>query len=309
MALCKHTCGKKLRGVTGATIDLINDEKSKWNIKFWTKDLLTVDKSLETVDNLEESEKSNDFKNIIINKEIKRRLDYKYKFIEGAMLPSNISVSDLKKKEFTYGDEIHDTVEVFKEKEVLKPKFLKEGKGLSSAERGTVIHYVMQRLNYDRVNSINEIKLQIEEMVLDNSLTEREASSIWYKKIYNFFNSKLGKRLLKAYKEDRLIKRELPFFTELSSVEYDLELNKDIYSDEKIRLQGIIDCFFEEEDGIVLLDYKTDYVEEEKIDVIVEKYKSQLNYYKNALEKITEKKVKESYLYLFSIDKEIKLEI
>lgn len=309
MALCKHACGKKLRGVTGATIDLINDEKSKWNIKFWTKDLLTVDKSLETVDNFEESEKSNDFKNVIINKEIKRRLDYKYKFIEGAMLPSNISVSDLKKKEFTYGDEIHDTVEVFKEKEVLKPKFLKEEKGLSSAERGTVIHYVMQRLNYDRVNSINEIKLQIEEMVLDNSLTEREASSIWYKKIYNFFNSKLGKRLLKAYKEDRLIKRELPFFTELSSVEYDLELNKDIYSDEKIRLQGIIDCFFEEEDGIVLLDYKTDYVEEGKIDVIVEKYKTQLNYYKNALEKITEKKVKESYLYLFSIDKEIKLEI
>ena len=309
MALCKHACGKKLRGVTGATIDLINDEKSKWNIKFWTKDLLTVDKSLETVDNFEESEKSNDFKNVIINKEIKRRLDYKYKFIEGAMLPSNISVSDLKKKEFTYGDEIHDTVEVFKEKEVLKPKFLKEEKGLSSAERGTVIHYVMQRLNYDRVNSINEIKLQIEEMVLDNSLTEREASSIWYKKIYNFFNSKLGKRLLKAYKEDRLIKRELPFFTELSSVEYDLELNKDIYSDEKIRLQGIIDCFFEEEDGIVLLDYKTDYVEEGKIDVIVEKYKTQLNYYKNALEKITEKKVKEGYLYLFSIDKEIKLEI
>ncbi len=211
MALCKHACGKKLRGVTGATIDLINDERSKWNIKFWTKDLLTVDKSLEAVDNFEESEKSNDFKNVIINKEIKRRLDYKYKFIEGAMLPSNISVSDLKKKEFTYGDEIHDTVEVFKEKEVLKPKFLKEEKGLSSAERGTVIHYVMQRLNYDRANSINEIKLQIEEMVLDNSLTEREASSIWYKKIYNFFNSKLGKRLLKAYKEDRLIKRELPF--------------------------------------------------------------------------------------------------
>ena len=101
----------------------------------------------------------------------------------------------------------------------------------------------------------------------------------------------------------------MPFFTELSSVEYDLELNKDIYSDEKIRLQGIIDCFFEEEDGIVLLDYKTDYVKEGKIDVIVEKYKTQLNYYKNALEKITEKKVKESYLYLFSIDKEIKLEI
>ena len=103
--------------------------------------------------------------------------------------------------------------------------------------------------------------------------------------------------------------RELPFFTELSSIEYDPELNKEIYMDEKIRLQGIIDCFFEEEDGIVLLDYKTDYVEEGKVDEIIERYRTQLKYYKDALEKITEKRVKESYLYLFSIDEEIKVEI
>ena len=309
MAMCKHTCGEKLRGVTGATRELITSDFSKWDIKFWTKELLTVDKNLETVDKVEDESMFITSKNVVVDKEISRRLDYKYKFIEGAMLPSNISVSDLKKKEFTYGDEIHDTVEVFKEKEVLKPKFLKEEKGLSAAERGTVIHYVMQRLNYDRVSTISEIKAQIEEMVLDNSLTEKEASTVWYKKIYNFFNSNLGKRLLKAYKDERLVSRELPFFTELSSVEYKPELNKDVYVDEKIRLQGIIDCFFEEEDGIVLLDYKTDYVEEEKVDEIIERYRAQLKYYKDALEKITEKRVKESYLYLFGIDKEIKIEI
>lgn len=309
MAMCKHTCGEKLRGVTGATRELITSDFSKWDIKFWTKELLTVDKNLEPVDKVEDESMFITSKNVVVDKEISRRLDYKYKFIEGAMLPSNISVSDLKKKEFTYGDEIHDTVEVFKEKEVLKPKFLKEEKGLSAAERGTVIHYVMQRLNYDRVSTISEIKAQIEEMVLDNSLTEKEASTVWYKKIYNFFNSNLGKRLLKAYKDERLVSRELPFFTELSSVEYKPELNKDVYVDEKIRLQGIIDCFFEEEDGIVLLDYKTDYVEEEKVDEIIERYRAQLKYYKDALEKITEKRVKESYLYLFGIDKEIKVEI
>lgn len=309
MAMCKHTCGEKLRGVTGATRELITSDFSKWDIKFWTKELLTVDKNLESVDKVEDESMFITSKNVVVDKEISRRLDYKYKFIEGAMLPSNISVSDLKKKEFTYGDEIHDTVEVFKEKEVLKPKFLKEEKGLSAAERGTVIHYVMQRLNYDRVSTISEIKAQIEEMVLDNSLTEKEASTVWYKKIYNFFNSNLGKRLLKAYKDERLVSRELPFFTELSSVEYKPELNKDVYIDEKIRLQGIIDCFFEEEDGIVLLDYKTDYVEEEKVDEIIERYRAQLKYYKDALEKITEKRVKESYLYLFGIDKEIKVEI
>ena len=307
MAMCKHRDGEKLREIVDNYQGTNKDELSTWGIKFWTKDLLTVDKILEAVDKNEEEDLFKNSKDIVVGKEIKRRLDYKYKFIEGAMLPSNISVSDLKKKDFTYGDDIPGIVEVFKEKEIIKPRFLKEEKGLSAAERGTIMHYVMQRINYDRVNSINEIKNQIEEMVLDNSLTEKEANSIWHKQILNFFRSDLGKRLLKAYKEGRMVSRELPFFTELSSTEYDKSLDEKIYKNEKIRLQGIIDCFFEEEDGIVLLDYKTDYVEEDQEEKIIERYKSQLKYYKDALEKITGKVVKETYLYLFKLDKEVSI--
>ena len=162
----------------------------------------------------------------------------------------------------------------------------------------------MQRLNYDRVNNVTEIKEQIKEMVMDKSLTEKEASVVWHNKIYKFFESSLGKRLLIAYKEGRLVSRELPFFTQLSSVEYDSNLNVETYADEKIRLQGIIDCFFEEEDGIVLLDYKTDYVDDNNINEVIQRYKLQIKYYKDALEKITGKNVKESYLYLFGIDEE-----
>ena len=307
MAMCKHRDGEKLREIVDNYQGTNKDELSTWGIKFWTKDLLTVDKILEAVDKNEEEDLFKNSKDIVVGKEIKRRLDYKYKFIEGAMLPSNISVSDLKKKDFTYGDDIPGIVEVFKEKEIIKPRFLKEEKGLSAAERGTIMHYVMQRINYDRVNSINEIKNQIEEMVLDNSLTEKEANSIWHKQILNFFRSDLGKRLLRAYKEGRMVSRELPFFTELSSTEYDKSLDEKIYKNEKIRLQGIIDCFFEEEDGIVLLDYKTDYVEEGQEEKIIERYKSQLKYYKDALEKITGKVVKETYLYLFKLDKEVSI--
>ena len=304
MAICKHVCGEKLRNVAGAGRELITSDFSKWDIKFWNKNLLIMDKNLEVIDEVEEKKSIINYKEVVVDNEINRRLDYKYKFVECSMLPSNISVSDLKKKEFTYGDEIHDVVEVFKEKQVLKPKFLKEEKGLSAAERGTVIHYVMQRLNYDRVNNVTEIKEQIKEMVMDKSLTEKEASVVWHKKIYKFFESSLGKRLLIAYKEGRLVSRELPFFTQLSSVEYDLNLNVETYADEKIRLQGIIDCFFEEEDGIVLLDYKTDYVDDNNINEVIQRYKLQIKYYKDALEKITGKNVKESYLYLFGIDEE-----
>ena len=306
LAMCKHVDGEILRETAGATRDLIRIDYSKWKIKFWNKDLLATNNNVEIVDEeenrnlIEEAEKIE-----AIDKEIERRLGYKYKYKEGAMLPSNVSVSDLKMSDYEY-DGIA-TLEIFKEKPLIKPKFLQEEKGLSSAERGTIMHYVMQKLNLSRVNSISEIKAQIEEMVLDKSLTEQEASSIWFKKIYKFYTSDLGKRVLKAFNDNKLLRREFPFFTEISSLQLGENLDKEIYENEKVRLQGIIDLFFEEDNEIVLVDYKTDYVEEGNEEEIIDRYRTQLTYYKEALEKVTGKKVKESYLYLFYIDKLVEM--
>lgn len=306
LAMCKHANGEILRDVAGVTRELIKADYSKWKIKFWNKDLLTTSKEIGVVE--EESERNllEEADNIkSIDKEIERRLGYKYKYKEGAMLPSNVSVSDLKMSDYEY-DGIA-TLEIFKEKPLIKPKFLQEEKGLSAAERGTIMHYVMQKLNLSRVNSISEIKAQIEEMVLDKSLTEQEASTIWFKKVYKFYTSDLGKRVLKAFKNNDLIRREFPFFTEISSLQLGENLEKEIYEDEKVRLQGIIDLFFQEGEDIVLVDYKTDYVEEGNEEEVIDRYRTQLTYYKEALEKVTGKKVKESYLYLFYIDKIVKM--
>ena len=306
LAMCKHADGEILRNAAGATRDLIKADYSKWKIKFWNKDLLTTGKEVEVVDEENERNLIEEAENIkCVDKEIERRLGYKYKYREGAMLPSNVSVSDLKMSDYEY-DGIA-TLEIFKEKSLIKPKFLQEEKGLSAAERGTIMHYVMQKLNLDRVNSISEIKTQIEEMVLDKSLTEQEASTIWFKKIYKFYTSDLGKRVLKAFNNNNLLRREFPFFTEISSLQLGENLKKEIYEDEKVRLQGIIDLFFQEGEDIVLVDYKTDYVEEGNEEEIVDRYRTQLTYYKEALEKVTGKKVKESYLYLFYIDKVVKM--
>ena len=307
LAMCKHADGEILRELAGATRDLVNFDSSKWMIKFWNKDLLITNSNVEVIEEESEINLIEEAENIkSIDKEIERRLGYKYKFKEGAVLPSNVSVSDLKKSDFEYDDVA--TLEIFKEKPLIKPKFLQEEKGLSAAERGTIMHYVMQKLNLTRVNSIGEIKAQIEEMVLDKSLTEQEASTIWFKKIYKFYTSELGKRVLKAFNDNNLVRREFPFFTEISSLQLDTELDRSVYENEKIRLQGIIDLFFQEGEDIVLVDYKTDYVEEGKEDEIIERYRTQLDYYKGALEKVTGKKVKESYLYLFYIDKIVIIE-
>ena len=76
-------------------------------------------------------------------------------------------------------------------------------------------------------------------------------------------------------------------------------------SDEMILVQGIIDVFFEEEDGIVLLDYKTDRVDEE--DELVLRYEKQLQLYKSAIEKAYNVPVKEVLIYSFALEKEIEL--
>ena len=306
MALCKHRDGEEFRKYIAVPFGLTVNDFSIWKVKLWNKKDLIVEKDEVAVDEINENELFINSKIDSIDKEIERRLGYNYKYEGIVGLPSNVSVSDLKRALYEYEEQDILTVNIFKNTETLKPKFLREEKGISSAERGTIAHFIMQKLDLNKVNSKEEIKDQINNMIDSDLLTEEEAKAISKINFFVFFESNLGKRLLSAFKEGRLVKRELPFYTEISSLNIDNTLSEK-YRDEKVRLQGIIDCIFEEEDGIVLLDYKTDYVEFGKEEEILDKYRVQLKYYKGAVEKITNKKVKESYLYLFGINKEKKM--
>ena len=84
MAMCKHTDGEILREVAAATRDLIKVDYSQWKIKFWNKDLLTGDKKNEIVDETENEELWINTENLSVDKEVERRLGYKYKFKEGS---------------------------------------------------------------------------------------------------------------------------------------------------------------------------------------------------------------------------------
>ncbi|MGL5354045.1 MAG: helicase-exonuclease AddAB subunit AddA [Clostridium sp.] len=305
MALCKHRNGHKLRDYVGAPLDLVTNDLSTWEVKFWTKGDLVGDEKNEVVDKIEEENLLITKKVEVVDKEIERRLGYKYKYFASGKLPSNISVSDLKRAAYEEEEDEFQVVKIYGEKEIIKPRFMQEEKGLSPAQRGTIIHFIMQKIDFNRVNSVAQIKEQLEEMKANDLLTEEEIKIVRPIKIQLFFKSSLGKRMLVAYNNNYMVQRELPFFTEVCSTDVDKTLPKEIYENEMVRLQGIIDCFFEEEDGIVLLDYKTDYVEEGNEEELRERYQMQIQYYKDAIEKITGKIVKQSYLYLFYLDKEI----
>ena len=114
----------------------------------------------------------------------------------------------------------------------------------------------------------------------------------------SFCNVKAGNGCSQAAKKKQLYK-EQPFVLGVDSGE--------IYPDTECRaqllVQGIIDVYFEEEDGLVVLDYKTDRVR--TADELVRRYQSQLTYYARALSQITGKAVKEKIIYSFALEKEI----
>ena len=303
-ALIKHKDGDILRQGKNEFVE-ISDDLSSWKINFHKKSDFGTENVEDSIEKKNISILSLNYSNFEVDEEIRKRLEFRYKYRDVCSVPSNISVSDIKKAE----EEIFEpqAENLFsEEKNRKKPRFIMEEKGLSKAEKGTAMHFVMQKLDLNKVNLLNEIKEQIKNMFEKGLITKDEEESINIFKIQKFFKSNLGQRLLKAYKENKQVFRELPFITEIPVKRIKKDLIDKIFNNEKLRLQGIIDCFFEEDDGIVLLDYKTDYVENGKEKEILDKYRVQIDLYTETLERVIGKKVKERYLYLFGIDKEVK---
>lgn len=98
-------------------------------------------------------------------------------------------------------------------------------------------------------------------------------------------------------RKSSIIKREAPFVIKKKAD----EILDNLSESDFILVQGIIDCYFKENDEIVIIDYKTDKVKENEVDKLVSEYRDQIVLYREAIERITKKKVKESYICLFSL--------
>ena len=163
----------------------------------------------------------------------------------------------------------------------------------SGARWGTLMHEVMQWLpleNYTRPS----LRQALDSLALQGYLTDEERKAISEKRIYDFFQSDLGQRLLTAQR----VERELPF----SMLFPANRVYPEMLDGEDLFLQGIIDTAFLEEGSWVLVDYKTDRLDEE---ALVERYRIQLMLYKEALERLTPYPVKEVYIYSFRLERAI----
>ena len=220
-------------------------------------------------------------------KEIKTKLEWQYQYLELSKIESKSSVSKI--KQLANEEEVP--------KQITKtPKFLKEKNNiLSGAQKGILIHLCMQKLNEKEDYTYEKIEKMIEEMLFKNIITKIEADSIDINKILQFTNSNIWQELKKA----KLVEKEKPFYISLPA---DYIYNNSLQ--DEILIQGIIDLFYiNEQDELILVDYKTDYVKDEK--ELLEKYNKQLELYEMALEQSLNKKVAKKYIYSTYLNKQI----
>ncbi len=214
--------------------------------------------------------------NMEFAEKIKSNSDYVYEYENLRFLQSKASVSRL----------VH-SAEDDRFAFVDRPAFMM-GDKLSGAQRGTAMHHIMQFINFEQNV---DVTAEIERLLEWKFITEQEAASADIAAIEAFFKSGLYKRIISANE----VRREMRFLTEIAANRIDPSID----SDANIIVQGAVDLCFKENDGIVVLDFKTDKVD--NLSQLVDCYGEQLEIYSTAAEKIYGLPVKEKIIYSFHL--------
>lgn len=205
-----------------------------------------------------------------------------------------ISMTPLPEEEVSFWEESS-----LSEEEIPKPLFLKEEEVLmSSTDYGTMVHKVMELLPFGEISQKKQLYDEMMKIWEHFPKTDISMRKHIYRGVEGFLFSEYGRIVSKMDKEKKLYK-EYPFTIGLSS----RYLYPKKEEEEMMVIQGIIDVCGEEEDGLWLLDYKTDRIKEGEESILLDRYKTQMLYYKLALEQMFGKKVKNTLIYSFALQK------
>lgn len=181
-----------------------------------------------------------------------------------------------------------------------RPAFMSDETILTGAERGTAIHTFFQYCIFE--NAINNTENEIQRITDMGYISPAQSEVIEPKKVKAFFESDLYQRISKAVN----VWREKKFMVAVSELDIKNDIIEKLHKSDSM-IKGIIDLMFEEEDGLVIVDYKSDRVISEKR--LAERYAMQIQLYKSAVELTTGKPVKEACLYSIEMEKTIPIKL
>ena len=253
-----------------------------------------------------------------MEKQLKNGLNYLYPYKEDINLYTKMTVSELKRM----GQEADDFDGLCQPK---VPDYLTEeqsgtqkemedlrGQGENregierhrieeAAKRGSAYHRILELMDFTAVSSREDVQQQLKGLLDSQKISQEGAKKVRQDVIWRFASSPLGRRLVRAQAEGKC-RREQQFIMGIPAKEIGAG-----DSEEPVLIQGIIDAYLEEEDGLVLIDYKTDHIPQGQEEILVKRYRTQMDYYQKALEQIAGKKVKQRIIYSLSLQKEVTL--
>lgn len=231
--------------------------------------------------------------------EITARMNWTYEHEAATHLRSKQSVSDLKRMNEIFNEGADNDLARHYQRPVFRRPSFMQTKSMTPAEAGTALHTVMQHVPLQEAPDAAEVGQLLRTLVARELLTEEQAASVDPEKIAFFFRTDIGRELLQAEE----IHRETPFNMAIDASE--------IYPDwkgpeEAVLVQGVIDCLFEKDGKLYLLDYKTDQITgrfpggmEQARPLLKKRYEVQIQLYAQAVERIWKRKVDYKLLFFF----------
>ena len=217
-------------------------------------------------------------------------LQFAYPYADSCHIPGKLTATQLKGR--IQDREVSDGADAIGRRSAFsfrKPVFLDPT--MTAAERGTATHLFLQFANYSACVDEMALDRELQRLVDEKFITPDQAKSVERGHILYFFRSELGQWL-----RTRKVKREFKFSLLVNAKDYGLGSTED-----QVLLQGVVDCFAIEEDGLTILDFKTDRTPRP------EHYRPQLDAYADALSRIYELPVKKKILYFFATDEAVYL--
>lgn len=317
LALARHKCLDGLYGqyeYARPIFNPIHDEEAPFLVSVKSPMEFVLNEAKEKSEQLiKEQELIADMESVSSDEALKKRMEerflWEYPWQKEAKIPAKVTVSEVKRMQFEDEEsalliEEKEEIEKIEEIEPYIPAFMQEeGEVLVGVDRGNAYHKVLQWLDFTDTNTKAAVQAQLERLKEEQKIDDSVYVTVKPEKIFALASSKIGKRMQQAQSMGVLF-REQPFVIEMPAS----EVLKDDTGEETILVQGIIDAFFEEDGKIVLLDYKTDYVEKRDGSDLIGKYGIQLQYYQKALEKILEKPVTEKYIYSVNLERAFMVE-
>jgi ATP-dependent helicase/nuclease subunit A len=315
-ALMRHPDGAALRNLAGASSQLpafLTNEASKWQVHLIRPESVAALTQAAVAVAIDEQRKQAVLQLEHVDEgkywefQVTPKLAWKYPHKQASSLSSKTSVTELKRQSEHVRLLERDSDEPsFPEASapaypsilVRRPRFM-EHKKMNAAERGTVFHAVMQHIPLVGEPSALDVKITLDDMIQRELLTADQAKVVEPDVIIAFFRSSVGQRLLQSSE----VYREIPFSYGLPANEaYAASNAAGLGETDTVLLQGMIDCLFVEQDGLVLVDFKTDRLRDHgdaAVQAIGERHRHQIELYARAVETIWKRPVAGKYIYLF----------